>query len=263
MAPDIRRSADNKMLWINRDQNENAKRKYALIKACYKLLLKNKYPCSMKGTTITYNKQQYTYEMLNLLPESCTPQATKSRGTEDGMGLFFFSKHVYCSNFALAKIRYKGRVFTSVEHAYQYKKVKAAGYTELAAEMTGMTVPYKIKSIGDGTEPAKGCHLTSEKVMKELIKEKFLQNARLRDKLVYDGYSDYYEMTTDKKWATGVRLPNDGKPVNKALLTGGNKTGLLVGETKLELRRELGLVERTPRKATPPMNTDQTELNTT
>lgn len=135
-APDIRRGADNKSLWINRDQNENAKCKYALVKACYKLLLKNKYPCSMKGSTITYNKRQYTYEMLNLLPESCTPLATRSRCTEDGTGLCFFSEHVYCSNFAPAKIKYKSRVFTSVEHAYQYGKVKAAGYTELAAEMT-------------------------------------------------------------------------------------------------------------------------------
>lgn len=112
-----------------------------------------------------------------------------------------------------------------------------------------MTDPYKIKSIGDGTEPSKDWHLTSEKMMKELIKEKFLQNERLRDKLVYDGYSSYYEMTTDKKWATGVRLSNDGKLVNKALLTGGNKTGLLVAEVKSELRRELGLSERSLGKA--------------
>lgn len=87
--------------------------------------------------------------MLNLLPESCTPQQVKSRETEDGVGLCFQSEHVYCSNFAPAKLRFKGKVYTSVEHAYQSAKLCDAGYTELVAEMASMTNPYRIKQIGD------------------------------------------------------------------------------------------------------------------
>lgn len=73
-AVDIRKNSGSKFIWVNRDQKENGKRRYMLVKACFKLLQKNKYPCSMKGSTIMYDKRQCTYEMLNLLPESCTPQ---------------------------------------------------------------------------------------------------------------------------------------------------------------------------------------------
>lgn len=109
----------------------------------------------MKGPVIILNKKQYSYEMLNLLPAACTPEQVKSRRTEDGKGLCFFSEHVYCSNFASAKVRCKGKVYTSVEHAYQIAKVKDAGYSELATEMACMTDPYKIKLIGDGIEQSK------------------------------------------------------------------------------------------------------------
>lgn len=124
------------------DQNDNARRRHSLVKACYKLLLKNEYACSMEGSTITYNKKQYGYDMLNLLPESCTPFMVKTRETTDKSGLCFFSEHTFCSNFCPAKIKDGKQVFTSVEHGNQYLKVKDARYTELAAELLAMTDPF-------------------------------------------------------------------------------------------------------------------------
>lgn len=58
---DIKENSGNQYLRINRDQNDNARRRHSLVKACYKLLLKNKYAASMKGLTITYYKKQYGY----------------------------------------------------------------------------------------------------------------------------------------------------------------------------------------------------------
>lgn len=54
-ASEIKKKANLNSFWINKDQNDNSKRRYALLKACYKLLLANSYPCSLKGSVITCN----------------------------------------------------------------------------------------------------------------------------------------------------------------------------------------------------------------
>lgn len=51
-AADIRANTGLKGFWINRDQNESSRRKHQLVKACYNLLVQNKYKCSIKGSTI-------------------------------------------------------------------------------------------------------------------------------------------------------------------------------------------------------------------
>lgn len=118
-AADIRTNSGVKGLWINRDQNNNSRRRHQLVKACYSLMLSNKIACSMRGSVITYGGKQYGYEKLNLLPEPCTPYYVKTRTTEDSKGLCFYSEHVFCSNFAPAKIKYNGIIYQTVEHAYQ------------------------------------------------------------------------------------------------------------------------------------------------
>lgn len=143
-APDIRANVGTKGFWINCDQNENSRRKYQLVKACYRLMVENEYSCSMKGSVIVFRGRQYDYEKLNLLPESCTPYSVKSRETEDGTGLCFQSEHVFCSNFALSKIKYDEVVYPTVEHAFQCTRAREAGYAELAEDMRAIRSPYKV-----------------------------------------------------------------------------------------------------------------------
>lgn len=236
-AAEIKKKADNKFLWINKDQSDNSKRKHSLVRACYKLLLDKKYACSMKGSTITYNGRQYGYDTLNLLPEPCTPFMVKTRETEDKKGLCFYSEHTYCSNFYPAKIKYHGSLFTSVEHAYQTTKVKDAGYTELAMEMMGIVNPYSRKKIGGDTKSSPEWKEKSEGIMEELIREKFKQNPRLRYLLENDTHEKFYEMTTDKWWATGVRIKANAKTFDPKQFKGANKVGLIIEGIKSELPR--------------------------
>lgn len=42
--------------------------------------------------------------------------------------------------------------------------------------------------------------------MRDIIRQKFLQNEHLMANLMNDTHEVYYEMTTDKYWATGQRL---------------------------------------------------------
>lgn len=137
-AADIRSNAGVKGFWINRDQNDNSKRKHQLVKACYNLLIENGYHCTIKGSIITMRGRQYDYEKLYMLPDLCTPFYVKSRETLDGVGLCFQSEHVFCSNFASSTIKYDGYTYKTVEHAYQCIKARDAGYTELSEDMRAM-----------------------------------------------------------------------------------------------------------------------------
>lgn len=213
-AADIKKGADNVHFWINRDKSDSGKRRHGLVKACFKLMQANKLPCSMKGSAISYNNRMYGYDSLNLLPDPCRPYNVKSRGTNGGKGLCFASEHVFCSNFVSARIRYKGHLYTSVEHAFQESKVKDAGYLELADEMLGMIIPYNIKTVGGSITASSEWQKPEEELMEELIREKFSQNPRHRSLLLESKYKNYYEMTADRKWATGLRLTQSMQSVD-------------------------------------------------
>lgn len=234
-AADIKKGTDNAQFWINRDQSDSAKRRHGLVKACFKLMQANKLPCSMKGSAISYNNKLYDYDSLNLLPDPCRPYHVKSRETTDGKGLCFALEHVFCSNFSSARVRYKGQLYTSVEHAYQTIKVKDAGYIELASEMLGMINPYNIKKIGGSITASKEWKKTEEQLMEELIRAKFNQNPRHKALLLESEYENYFEMTADRKWATGVRLTQSMPAVDPKTLRGKNVVGSILSKIKREL----------------------------
>lgn len=234
---DIKKKTNYKKLWINPDQNDNSRRKYALVKACFKLLQENAHPCSIRGTSISLNGKRYGYEELSLLPENCRPENVKSRIIDDGCSLAFASEHVFCSNFVQSDFVYRNQLFTSVEQAYQVYKVKAAGYSRLADDILGIRNPYYIKKLGDGIEQANDWDEFAEPLMENLMREKFKQNKYFRDKLVYSPQTDYYEITSDRKWGTGTRLPRNGE-VNTAAFKGENLVGHILRKLKEEFRDE-------------------------
>lgn len=240
-AGDIREKSTNKYLQLSRDQSDGARRRHALIKACYKNLVAAGHTCSMKGSLITYEKRQYGYDQLNLLPLAGRPEETRIRETADGMGLGYSSEHTYLSNFFPATIRFEDKLYTSVEHAFQHMKVKDAGYDELADEMMSLMDPYVIKSIGGGIEAKKSWIQQDEGVLEKLVRAKFEQNQELKFKLVESRYVTYYEMTKDKRWATGVKIPNDDHKLDPKNFNGKNKAGLLITRLRKEYRNELGL----------------------
>lgn len=226
-ASDIRANTGVKGFWINRDQNDNSRRKHQLVKACYNLLVANEYPCSIKGSIITMRGMQYDYEKLYLLPDLCTPFHVKTRGTVDGKGLCFQSEHVFCSNFAPSILKYDGYTYKSVEHAYQCTKARDAGYSELAEDMRAMRNSYKVKKLGSELSIGKKWKAQSEQLMNDLIQAKFDQDPNLREKLLDVPYRKFYEMTGDRLWATGRRISKTDKLIDVADLKAGKN---LVGQ---------------------------------
>lgn len=236
-APDIKKFANNRYLWINRDQNEGSRRKYGLVKACFKLLKENAHPCSMKGASISYNGKLYDYEMLSLLPENCRPENVKSKIFDDGKSLAFSSEFSYCSNFAPASLLYKGHYYTLAEHAFQATKAKTAGYSKLSEDIMGIHNPYYVKKLGGGIEKADDWDEKAEEVLEDIMREKFKQNPHLMDRLMNSTYTDFYEMTTDKKWGTGVKIVGS-RPIDPRYFKGNNVTGHILRKLKAEFNGE-------------------------
>lgn len=178
--------------------------------------------------------------------------------TDDGYGFCYSSEHVYCSNFFPCKVKYDGNIFTSAEHAFQTHKVKTTGNIELVNEMLSMSDPYKIKNIGDGTKVKKDWTESEETVLDEILQAKFDQNPKLKIKLLQDGYASYHEMTTDRKWGTGKRVPYDVTSLDRKTLDGGNKGGLAITRLKNSYCRALGLqMPVAPKLADSPLEQDQ------
>lgn len=234
-ATDIKKQNNNKYLWLNRDQNDNSRRKRNLVKACFDLLKQNKHECTMKGSTIYFDGKQYGYDELSLLPDKCRPENAKSRLFDNDLSLAFHSEHVYCSNMYSAMFVYKGQLYTSAEQAYQVTKVSEAGYKKLAGDMLGFANPYYIKSVGGNTPTPEGWNDRSEGIMREIIRAKFRQNADLTDKLIQCPSTDFYEMTLDCRWGTGVRLPHVTKEINSKSFKGDNLVGRILRDIKNEL----------------------------
>lgn len=224
-AKEIKENSGHKSLWINHDQAETCKRKYALTKACYMKMMDKGHSCSLRGSSILYGKRQYGYEMLSLLPTGCRPEDVKTRLTTDGKGRAFLSEHVYCSNFALAPLRYEDAPYVSAEHAFQTTKAKSNGYDQLAREMLSMASPYYVKKLGNSLEVKDEWKEQEKEILESIMRCKFEQNPRLRRKLVIDTCTNFYEMTNNKFWGTVARITADMKTVEVVNLTGKNTTG--------------------------------------
>ena len=82
-------------------------------------------------------------------------------------------EHEFLSNFALVQIEYKGKMFPSVEHAYQSAKCNDPEW-QLKCQDENIK-PGKIKSMSKHVVAVKGWVSIKIDVMKECIKKKFMQ----------------------------------------------------------------------------------------
>lgn len=120
--------------------------------------------------------------------------------------------------------------------------------------MLAMTDPYKLKAKGDGITPHKDWGQQEEEIMEKLVREKFIQNKKLREKFLTDPYDCYYEMTSDQKWGTGKRIMHDTDLVDVKELTGQNKLGQIL----VKIKSELDWKQRSFPAQLKPSTTDQT-----
>lgn len=150
-------------------------------------------------------------------------------------------------------IRYEGKLFRSLEHAFQYTKLIDAGYAELAEESRGMRNPHHVRLLGNSIQTPKKWRKRAVNLMDELIQLKFDQNPDLKDKLMELPHRKFYEMTRDKLWATGRRITKTDRVIEVTSLEGGKnvvgkaitrvKNGYILDEIRQGKREPEGISE--------------------
>jgi hypothetical protein len=105
----------------------------------------------------------------------------------------FSGEFEFLSNFYPCQVMFDGVVWKSVEHAYQAAK------TDSCKERTaiyGATSPARAKRLGAKVRLRKGWDQLRLGVMKELVRDKFVRSAELRQKLIYTQHAQLVEGNT-------------------------------------------------------------------
>jgi ribA/ribD-fused uncharacterized protein len=106
----------------------------------------------------------------------------------------FSKENRFLSNFWPAKFTFEGLNFESVEHAYQSLKFK----DELFHQAYALTNPYDIKAFANANKHnvIPEFHIVKTRLMYLLVKEKFIQNPELGNKLLETGNQELVEGNT-------------------------------------------------------------------
>lgn len=145
-------------------------------------------------------------------------EAIKVHNEESVKG--FFDEYRFLSNYHLCPVMYEEMMYTSSEGAYQAAKTDDLYTRSLFQDLS----PLECKKKGKSFRMKKGWDKIKDKVMYEILKDKFTRNLDLREKLLLTG-SKYLEETNywnDNYW--GVC---EGRGKNR------------LGEMLMKIRKEL------------------------
>lgn len=141
----------------------------------------------------------------------------------------FHGKYFFLSNFYPSPIEYNGRIWPTVEHAFQAAKVDV----ETAEKIFQATTPGEAKRFGRQGKMRDDWDVVRIDVMRECLRSKFLNNSELKQKLLDTGDAILIEGTTwhDNYWGVCScdKCRNKGIP-------GKNMLGILLMEVREEAK---------------------------
>jgi len=131
------------------------------------------------------------------------------------------AEYGFLNNFYRAKINVYGKIYDTVEHAYQAQKTSIPGeITKIWAAAT----PREARNIGQLVQMRPDWDQVKYSIMKECVKAKFLQHPDLKEKLSATGKEEIVEDSPiDWYWGCG----KDG--------TGQNMLGKILMEVRNEI----------------------------
>ena len=126
------------------------------------------------------------------------------------MILFKGGGYTILSNLAAYAVEWRGRVWPTVEHAYQAAKFDNK---EIVEQIANARSPYDAKRLANeyANEIRDEWHSENVAVMEELLREKVAQHEHVRKTLLESGNEELIENTDDTFWGRG----EDGNGENK------------------------------------------------
>jgi hypothetical protein len=129
----------------------------------------------------------------------------------------FMGEHRWLSNFWSCTVSHDGRVYRSVEHAYQALKATTTADHDLV--MNAMT-PGQAKKLGKKVRIRDDWDQVKDAVMLSLVRAKFSQNPDLREKLAATGDTELVEGNSwgDVYWGTDLKTGVGQNKLGKMLM---------------------------------------------
>ena len=130
------------------------------------------------------------------------------------------------------------RHFTSVEQAYQWKKIKYINQEPLALEITKAKTPSRAKQIANGVPQnlLKDWHMIKRDVMKKILDAKLEHCSKFRNELLKSQGKCLIEATQYMYWASGLP-PYLSITIKPEHFAGENWLGRILEDMREELIR--------------------------
>ena len=140
----------------------------------------------------------------------------------------FRGSRAYLSNFYHAPFTFAGKLWPTVEHAFQAAKTL---HPDLREKIRSQVTPGEAKALGRVVELRNNWEQIKVTIMGELLQEKFIQHHDLGSKLLATGNEELIEYNTwhDNIWG-------DCTCAKCAGISGENLLGKLLMETRRKLR---------------------------
>lgn len=223
----LKKYDDDSYLWVNEDQPDAYRRRKSMLRDLVKLAKKKGYKdAKIEAGGIKINGQTYTPESFDELPEEIRPRQVRIRQTKSG-GLAFCSEWAYLSNMYCAPFQYNGRGFSSAEQCYQAEKALFHNRNTLAERIIRTEDPHKCKKLGGEVKDNSDWIGAREKIMRNIVHQKFAQNEKLKKELIETGTSSLFEAVSGGEiWSINSSIYS--KATFEETATGPNALGKIL-----------------------------------
>lgn len=229
----LRQSEEYAKVYLNEDLPQVITQRRADIKSVYLNARDKGHTAKMLGTKIVVDNVPYQHGDLENLPVGLRLSDSKVQKVKGGYA--FASKNAYLSNMYISRFRFNGRMFDSVERAYQFERAIALKAPEIAQQILDCRTPMDCKRLSGQVWSNVAWDTIKRDKMKSIVQEKFAQCESLMNTLFTTGNKTLIEGTTDAYWGAaaifGSKLLKNGK------WKGQNQLGAILGEVREDLKR--------------------------
>lgn len=242
----LRENEYTRNIWINEDLPTRTRKSRGVMRDIVRRASELGTPCAINGEKITCNNMTYNTEQLKALPKGLRPEDMKTR--KEGKRIGFMSEDSFLSNYYLCPVTVDGYTFCSAEHAIQYKRSIVGGREDIGIEIKQTLKPSDAKMLGERVDYNKKWDSAKIGIIRGIVKQKFVENNRLKLKLLETSGFTLEESTFDRYWGTGI--PVYSREFKRGRYTGKNIMGRMLEEIRDEFLPKRN--SNFPHTSTPP-----------
>ena len=232
----IKQNPNCKDIWINEVVLDQVRVQRNELHALHLLALSKGHDSRHVQDVLIVDGITYSHGSIHRLPAGINLEAAYTREYDDA--IYFNSEHVFMSNFSPCTIVLADATCSCLEQAYFFLLAKDLGNQKVAQLILNTDSPREIKRIGSSLVATMDWRNKAPQVMYDLLKLKYQQNPKLKEKLVATGTKKLYESTQSKFWGCGLTIQmidRQMKQQGRIKVTGKN----ILGEQTQDIRREL------------------------